>query len=130
MGVIIKSVLGLGSVYIAMFAPAASSPDVTAAAKLCTEAARSGLEDSASLRSKLALAGCGVALTQPLQRQDPARPAPPRPAPTVAVAAPPPPPSAPPSARSRMAAGTLSEADLRDPWFGPTEHARKARPPG
>ena len=128
MGVIFKSVLGLGSVYIAMFAPAASSPDVTAAAKLCGEAARSQIADGGSLRSQFALAGCSVALTAPLQRQEPPRASPPRPTPTVAVAAPPPP--APPSARNRTAAGTLSQADLRDPWFGPTEHARKARKPG
>jgi hypothetical protein len=122
MGVIWKSVVGLGSVYFAMFAPQAPSHDMAATARLCGEAARAQLEQNQALRADIALAGCTLALTTALPRPETQAVAPPA-APPVA-----PPPPAP--THRRAGGGTLTQADLQDPWFGPTEHSRKARRPG
>jgi hypothetical protein len=111
MGFIFKSAAGLGAVYFAMFAPALNSNDMAATASLCAAAAQSRLANEASLRAHWAAAGCVLAVSA--QAQKGAVP-PPRATP---AAAPP---------RAKIAAGGLSDADLREPWFGPTGNPRKS----
>jgi len=112
MGMFLKSAIGLGSVYFAMFAPAIWSADIGPAANLCASAARARLEGDATLHAQWSAAGCAVKLAA--VSAPPSKPAPPPPPPKPAL----PPPKA--------VSGTLSEADLAEPWFGPTRASRKS----
>ena len=112
MGFILKSAVGLGVVYFAMFGPAFKDVDVAPTASLCGEAAQARIAGDASLAAQFAAAGCVVKVATEAQRIVKAAPAP----------APPPPP--PPVAKP--AAGTLTEADLAEPWFGPARLTRKS----
>jgi hypothetical protein len=116
MGMLLKSAIGLGAVYFAMFAPAIWSADIGPAANLCGAAARAQLEGDATLRAQWAAAGCAVKLAE-AQRIVIALPP---------KAAPPPPPPKPAPPSPRAVSGTLTEADLAAPWFGPARSARKS----
>ena len=103
MGFIVKSAIGLGCVYFAMFG---QSVDIAPTAKLCGSAAKAGLTGDAISRAAGA-AGCAAAIGAASQRVSEAAPAPaPRPA-------------------AKRAVGTLSTDDLRAPWFGPERIPRK-----
>jgi hypothetical protein len=113
MGVLFKSAIGLGAVYLAMFGPALKSADVGATASLCGNAAQARLAGDESLRAQLAAAGCVVKVAAESERLAkatalkvalPAR---------VAQPSPPPPPA------PKVRPGTLTESDLAEPWFGP-----------
>ena len=110
MGVIFKSAVGLGAVYFAMFAPTVKSDEMAATASLCAAAAQSRQADEAPLRARWAAAGCVLAVSAQAQR--------------LTAASPPPPPAA-ATARAKAVSGALTEADLREPWFGPTATGRK-----
>jgi hypothetical protein len=120
MGMLLKSAIGLGAVYIAMFAPAIRSADMAPvanlgpAANLCAAAARAQLAGDASLRAQWSAAGCAVKL---VEAQRAVSAAPPK-------AAPPPPKPAPPARKA--VSGMLTEADLAEPWFGPARPLRKS----
>jgi hypothetical protein len=116
MGMFLKSAIGLGAVYIAMFAPAVRSVDVVPAANLCGAAARAQFEGDASLRAQWTAAGCAAKLIE-AQRAVSA------PAAKPAPAAPKPSPAAAPA---KPVSGTLTEADLAEPWFGPGRVMRKS----
>jgi hypothetical protein len=116
MGMLLKSAFGLGAVYFAMFAPAIWSADIGPAANLCGAAARAQLEGDATLRAQWAAAGCAVKLAE-AQRAVSAPPPP--------KAAPPPPPK-PALASAKAVSGTLTQADLAEPWFGPARSLRKS----
>jgi hypothetical protein len=116
MSFLLKSVVGLGSVYIAMFAPAMKPGDTPTKATVCAIAARAAMhgEDSGALRAELSAAGCAITFSEEAQHIAASLALPP------AAASPPPPPSPRP-------AGTLTPADLSEPWYGPDPHRRKAR---
>jgi hypothetical protein len=113
MGMLIKSAIGLGAVYVAMFAPEIRGADIGPSASLCGVAARARLEGDATLRAQWSAAGCAVKLIEAQQAVN--APAPkPAPSPLAKPAAP------------KALPGTLTEADLAAPWFGPTRPARKS----
>jgi hypothetical protein len=108
MGFLIKSAIGLGCVYFAMFGQTLKSADLAPTTNLCASVAKAAVAGGAALRAQWAAAGCVAALETRTQ----------------ALAAP----AAPPPAlrtTPRSAAGTLSDADLREPWFGPGRIPRK-----
>jgi hypothetical protein len=104
MGFLVKSAIGLGCVYFAMFGQPLQSADLAPTANLCQSAAKAGLTGDAISRAA-GVAGCAVAIGTVSERLAAAAPAP-RPA-------------------SKRAAGTLSADDLRAPWFGPERIQRK-----
>ncbi len=110
MGFIFKSAVGLGGVYFAMFAPTLNSNEVSATTSLCAAAMQSRLADEAPLRAQWAAAGCVLAVSAQAQR----------------AAAIPPPSFARPAAPAKGASGALTQADLREPWFGPSGNAKKS----
>ncbi len=110
MGFIFKSTIGLGCVYFAMFGQALQSADLAPTANLCASAAKAGLMSDPTLRAQWAAAGCAVAMSAVTQRLAAPSAAPPPPAPRAAPQGP---------------TGTLTEADMRDPWFGPGRIPRK-----
>ncbi len=112
MGFLFKSAVGLGSVYFFMFAPTLNRDEVSAATSLCAAAMQSRLADEAPLRAQWAAAGCVLAVSAQAQRAT-AIPPPP----LARLAAP---------ARAKAASGALTEADLREPWFGPSANLRKS----
>ena len=113
MGVWIKSAIGLGGVYFAMFGQALHAPDVQSAATACLRAVEAG----DTLQGKFAAASCAQSATTHAQRL------------TAALATPAAPVNPPPPRASAPAAppkpGTLTEADLSAPWYGPTRSTRK-----
>ena len=114
MGFMLKSAIGLGAVYVAMFGQAIKPADVRPSASLCTGTVGARIAGDASLRARWSEAGCALRLAAAMQ---PVIAPPPK-------AAPPEPPPMPPTSRAR-ALGTLSDADLAEPWFGPGKLARK-----
>jgi len=118
----LKSAIGLGSVYIAMFAPAIRTADVRPAANLCGAAVQARIAGDESLRAQWVAAGCAARVIAEAQRVSSA------PAPKLVVltqkpAEPPPPPPAP---ASKSLTGTLTATDLAEPWFGPSRIPRKS----
>ena len=111
MGVMLKSILGLGTVYVLMFAPTAQRPALSPVATLCGEAAAARAQGADSLVSQAQTARCLMALgamTTPLrltQAENLTPPAPPRP---------------------ETRPGGLTDADLAEPWYGPGALARKS----
>ena len=105
MSFLFKSAIGLGCVYFAMFAPAMQSTDI-APAKLCQSAAKASLNADAPVRAQWVAAGCAAALGAVAQNLTPAAPA--------------------PRSQAKRGAGTLSDDDLRAPWFGPERILRKS----
>lgn len=109
MGVLLKSAVGLGAVYFAMFAPALKSDEVLATADPCVKAARLQLADATALRARWAAAGCALSVGAQAQTfVGPTLPPPERPA------------------RATPKPGALTEADLQEPWFGPAPPTRKS----
>jgi hypothetical protein len=121
MSFLLKSVVGLGAVYAAMFGPALKSGDPDSKATLCAIAAHAPAVggDEAGLRSQLLAAGCAISFNDAAQRLAASLSAAP------AAAAPPPAPS-----QARLSAGTLTADDLREPWAGFDPRARKPRKRG
>jgi hypothetical protein len=118
MGMLLKSAIGLGLVYIAMFAPAIRTADLGPAANLCGAAVQARIAGDESLRARWVAAGCAAKVIAEAQRATSA------PAPKLVVlsqkpAAPPPPPA-------KALSGTLTAADLAEPWFGPGRIPRKS----
>ncbi len=111
MGFLFKSAIGLGAVYFAMFGQALRSDEVGSAASLCANAASQRLAGDSSLGAQWSAAGCAVAAASVAKQAS---------APAAAPAA------APPPRRAEPRAGTLTEADLAEPWFGPARIPRKA----
>ena len=113
MSFVFKSTIGLGAVYFAMFAPALKSSDVAPTASLCAGAVQAQFAGEADLRARWSAAGCALAISAQSQRLTA-----PLAAASKLTAAP---------APARRPAGSLTEADLREPWFGPSAHSlRKA----
>ncbi len=104
MGFLIRSAIGLGCVYYAMFGQALRPGELAPAAHLCADAASASLTNEAGLRGPLAAAGCVEALTSQARRAAP---------------------QTPPAAQAKRPAGTLTADDLRDPWFGPGRLSRR-----
>ncbi len=113
MGFVFKSAIGLGAVYFAMFSSAPQALDLGPAAALCTAAAKSRLSGD-GFRAQWAAAGCGASIVSVAAK---AAALPSFPPPAAPPAAPPP--------AAKPVAGTLTEADLREPWFGPGRLSRK-----
>jgi hypothetical protein len=112
MGVLLKSVLGLGTVYALMFAPAVDPAALGPAATLCAQAATAKAHGDASFAAQAQAARCAMALgvvAAPMRLTQ-----------AESLAPPPPPPR--PAAR----AGGLTDADLAEPWFGPGSLSRKS----
>ena len=119
MGFLFKSAIVLGAVYFAMFGQALRSDEVGSAANLCANAASQRLAGDSSLSAQWRAAGCAVAVAAAAQHASAPAPA----------AAPPPRQANPGQANPRQAkprSGTLTEADLAEPWFGPARIPRKA----
>jgi hypothetical protein len=108
MGFLIRSAIGLGCVYYAMFGQALRPGELAPAAQLCADAASASLTPDAGLRAPLAAAGCAEALTSQARKTAPAAP------------------QAAPATKAKRPTGTLTADDLRDPWLGPGRLARKA----
>ena len=115
MSFLLKSVLGLGAVYAAMFGPAVKSGDLDSKAALCAIAAHAPAlnGDEAGLRGQLLAAGCALSFNDATQRL------------AASLAAPPAPAPAPP--QTKLGAGTLTADDLREPWAGFDPRPRKPR---
>lgn len=111
MGIMLKSTIGLGTVYFLMFAPTAERPALSPVASLCADAAAARAQGADSFASQAQTARCLMALgvvIAPLrltQAEDLAPSPPPRP-----VARP----------------GGLTDADRAEPWFGPGSLSRKS----
>jgi hypothetical protein len=119
MSFLLKSVVGLGAVYAAMFGPALKSGDPDSKATLCAIAVHAPAlgGDEAGLRSQLLAAGCAISFNDAAQR-------------LAASLSAPPPPAVPPPPQIKVSAGTLTADDLREPWAGFDPHARKPRKRG
>ncbi len=113
MGVIFKSTIGLGVVYFAMFGTALKPGEVASTAALCASAAQAQIVGEATLHGQWAGAGCAIELGAQAERVIA-----PVAAPTGRAT-----PAAPPA---KSVAGSLTENDLREPWFGPGPLQRKA----
>ncbi len=124
MSFLLKSVVGLGAVYAAMFGPALKSGDPDSKATLCAIAAHAPAlgGDEAGLRSQLLAAGCVISFNDAAQRLAASLSAPPA-APPLATAPPPPP-------QTKLSAGSLTPADLLEPWYGVDPRAHKPRKRG
>jgi hypothetical protein len=107
MGFLFKSAIGLGVVYCAMFGQALRSDAVGPAANLCASAVGRQLAGDSSFDAQWKAAGCVAALATIRVKT----------APTSASA---------PAPRAKPRPGTLTEADLAEPWFGPARSLRKA----
>jgi hypothetical protein len=118
MSFLLKSVVGLGAVYAAMFGPALKSGDPDSKATLCAIAAHAPAlgGDEAGLRSQLLAAGCAISFNDAAQR--------------LAASLSPPPAVAPPPPQIKLSAGTLTAEDLREPWAGLDPRGRKPRKRG
>jgi hypothetical protein len=137
MSFLLKSVVGLGAVYAAMFGPALKSGDPDSKATLCAIAAHAPAlgGDEAGLRSQLLAAGCAISFNDAAQRLAASlttAPAPPRFAglPAAAPMAALPAPTPPPPPQTRPSAGSLTAADLLEPWYGVDPRARRPRKRG
>jgi hypothetical protein len=121
MSFLLKSVVGLGAVYAAMFGPALKSGDLDSKAALCAIAAHAPAlnSDEAGLRGQLLAAGCAISFNDATQRLAASLAAPPAPAP------PPPPPP-----QTKLSAGSLTPTDLLEPWYGFDPRVRKPRKRG
>ncbi len=108
MSFLLKSAMGLGAVYFAMFSPALKPSAIGPTAAICASAAQAGLDGDASLRGAAAAAGCALQLRAEAQRLA---------APAIAPV---------PAPAVKSVAGSLSEDDLREPWFGPGPLQQKA----
>lgn len=111
MGVLLKSAMGLGTVYVLMFAPAVDRAALGPVASLCAEAATAKARGDATVTAQAQAARCALALgavTAPLRLTQ------------AESLAPAPPPR--PAARS----GGLTDADLAEPWLGPGALSRKS----
>ncbi len=114
---LLKSAIGLGSVYFARFAPAIRIADVGPAANLCGAAVQARIAGDEGLRAQWIAAGCAAKVLAEAQRVTGAPP------PKLVVlsqkpAAPPPP--------VKALSGTLTAADLAEPWLGPGRLSRKS----
>lgn len=110
MGIVLKSTIGLGTVYFLMFSPTAERPALGPVASLCAEAAAAHGSGSfaAQAQSARCLMALGVAAA-PLRL-------------TQAEDLSPPPPPPRPAGRP----GGLTDSDLAEPWFGPGGLSRKS----
>jgi hypothetical protein len=119
MSFLVKSVVGLGAVYAAMFAPALKSNDPDSKATLCAIAAHAPAlgGDEAGLRSQLLAAGCTISFNDAAQRLAASLSTPPAAVP-------------PPTPQTKLGAGTLTADDLREPWAGFDPRAHKPRKRG
>ena len=111
MGFMLKSTIGLGTVYFLMFAPTAERPSLGPVASLCAGAASARAKAPDTFASDAQTARCLMALgvvAAPLRMTQAEDLAP----------APPPRPAAQP--------GGLTDADLAEPWFGPGSLSRKS----
>jgi hypothetical protein len=122
MSFLLKSAVGLGAVYFAMFSPEPKSGELGSKETLCAIATRAETlgGDLWAYRAQLAAAGCVVSLGEAAKRLAASLAAP-------AAATPPPAAPPPPPAQNKPALGSLTADDLRDPWFGPDPHAHKPR---
>jgi hypothetical protein len=111
MGFLFKSAIGLGAVYFAMFGQALRSDEAASTASLCANAASARLAGDSGLRAQWRAAGCAVTAASLVER-----------APLAPVSAPR---LAPPPTRAKPRSGTLTQADLAEPWFGPARIPRK-----
>jgi hypothetical protein len=119
MGFVVRSVIGLGAVYYAMFAPALNSGDLAKTATVCAGAVetQASRENENTLRAELATAGCAVSFGAEAQRLATSL--------TLPTVAPPAPPR-----QARPASGSLTAEDLAEPWYGPDPRTRKLRSRG
>ena len=111
MGVLLKSAMGLGTVYALMFAPTVDRTAIGPAASLCAQAATSKARGDATFAAPAQAARCAMSLgavAAPLRLTQAENLSPPAPPPR-------------PVARS----GGLTGADLAEPWFGPGSLSRK-----
>jgi hypothetical protein len=111
MGFVTKSAIGLGCVYFAMFSQSLKSEDLASTTNPCASAAKAVVTRDKALRAQWAAAGCAVEIRADAQQ-------------AAAAAAPPPPPQ--PRISPPRASGTLTEADMLEPWFGPGRILRKS----
>ena len=95
MGFVVKSALGLGVVYAAMFGPVARVNGHYPGLGACAGLADTRLDGVIGLKEEWTAARCAIALGA---RDNPA---------AIALARPSP------------FANTLTQADLREPWYGP-----------
>jgi len=118
MSFLLKSVVGLGAVYAAMFGPALKSGDLDSKAALCAIAAHAPAlnGDEVGLRGQLLAAGCALSFNDAAQRLAASLAA-------QSAAAPPPP-------QTKLSAGSLTPTDLLEPWYGFDPRARKPRKRG
>ena len=110
MGVLLKSAMGLGTVYVLMFAPTVDRAALDPAASLCAQAATAKVRGDATFAAQAQAARCAMALgavAAPLRL-------------TQAESLKPPPP---PQPATRP--GALTDADRAEPWFGPGSLSRK-----
>ena len=111
MGILLKSAMGLGTVYALMFAPVVDHAALGPAASLCAQAATAKARGDATFAAQSQAARCALALgavtatVRLTQAESLSPPPPPRPA-----------------ARP----GNLTDADLAAPWFGPGGLSRKS----
>jgi hypothetical protein len=117
MGFLLRSAVGLGAVYFAMFGHGAPTSEIAAPADPCRIAADASLRGDSGLAAQWAAASCAAKFAGRAQRLT---------APLVAATTLSPPPAPRPAATPRPQNGTLSEADLQEPWFGPAHLTRKA----
>ena len=117
---LLKSAIGLGSVYFAMFAPAIPTADVGPAANLCGAAVQARIAGDESMRAQWVAAGCAARVIAEAQRVSSA------PAPKLVVLTQKPAEPPPPAPASKSLTGTLTATDLAEPWFGPSRIPRKS----
>lgn len=123
MGFLLRSAIGLGAVYFAMFGQAQHAAEVASASNPCVLAANASLRGDSGVSAQWAAAGCAAKLSGHTQRiaqtlAAAAALSPPAPAPAAAPA-----PRPTPTAKPQN--GTLTQADFQDPWFGPSRIQRK-----
>jgi len=114
MGILLKSIIGLGSVYFLMFGPTAERPTLGPVATLCGQAAAVRAHGADTLASEAQTARCLMALgvvAAPLHLTQ-----------AENLAPPPPPPPPHPVRRG----GGLTDSDLSEPWLGPGSLSRKS----
>jgi len=112
MGIMLKSTIGLGTVYFLMFAPTAERPALGPIASLCAEAANARAQGVDTFASQAQAARCVMALgvaAAPLRLTQAEDLAPPLPPP-----------------RHVEHTGGLTDSDLAEPWFGPGSLSRKS----
>lgn len=116
MGFLLKSTMGLGAVYFAMFGQALQSSDLAPRGSVCASAASAAVSRDSGLGARLQAASCAAALAAEAEGLN---------APLKAATSLTPPLRAPLPPTAKASVGTLTQADLSAPWFGPSRIPRK-----